>query len=82
MKSDESELSRIFNQSFIQSMRESDIEQFILSFNGRLDKRMDERDEEIRTPVEKMINQSRVLMEEWKERMNERIRGMKTINGI
>ena len=82
MKSEQSELGRIFNTTFIQVMRENDINQFIKVFNGRIDKKMDEMEEELRTPVEQIINEQRILMEEWKQRMNERMREIKGVNEI
>ena len=84
IKSEENELGRIFNETFIQVMKEcnNDINQFIEMFNGRIDKTMDEREEEIRTPIEKIINQSRVLMEEWKKTMNQKIKEIKGIKEI
>ncbi len=58
MQSEESELARVFNQTFIQAMKEcdNDINQFIEVFNGKGDKAMDEREEELRTPIEKIVN--------------------------
>ena len=78
MKSEETELGRVFNQTFIQTMKEynNDINQFIDVLNGRIDRAMDQREEEIRIPIEKIINQSRLLMEEWKGRMNDVLKGI------
>ena len=68
MKNEENEIGKVFNQTFIQTMKENEdsIERFISVFNGKIDKAMEEREKELRLPIEKVINQSRVLMEKWK----------------
>ena len=50
---------RVFNQSFMNAMKEcnNDINQFMEVFNGEIDKKMDEREEEIRLPIDRLINQ-------------------------
>ena len=84
MKSDTYELGRIFNSTFIQVMKDSnnDIDQFIKVFNRRIDKRMDEREEDLRTLIEQIINESRLMMEEWKKIMSERMKGIKSVDTI
>ena len=58
LRSEESELGRVFNQKFLNAMKEwnNDINQFIEVFNRRIEKIMDEREEELISPIYKFIN--------------------------
>ena len=59
MEGKENGLSKMFNQTFIQVMKECDnnMNGFLEMFNMKIDKAMDEREEELRLPIEKIINQ-------------------------
>lgn len=59
------ELSRLFGQTYNQMIK--DIESLIESFDNRLNKYLDEREEQIRTSVEMMISDYRLLIMKWKQ---------------
>jgi len=64
MENDQHEMNKIFNKTYNQIMRENrNMESFIESLDKRINKYLDEREEEIRTPIEKMINDFRLLTE-------------------
>ena len=57
MKNDQDELKKIFNETYAQTMKDNqNIKSFIQILDDRINKLLDEREETIRMPFERMIN--------------------------
>ena len=56
LKDDEYEVKRIFDNEYIEKMKnDKDAEQFVKQFDDKFNKYLNEREEELRTPFERMI---------------------------
>lgn len=74
-ENNEYEMNKLFGESYDEMMKEKkDVESFIKVFDNKFNKWLDQKEEDLREPIEKMINDFRMLGNKWKERQYWKLR--------
>ena len=70
MKNDKDELTKVFNQTYAESVKDGqNVKQFGELLDAKFNKFMDEREETIRLPFERMISDYRLSLQKLKTQL-------------